>query len=114
MWYLLNGPIILIVSIFGSLLNLYAIYALAIVVFPIRTAKNSTIIVRFDGNSFQSKGYIDSPIIKRKSKRSRIFIHLAWLTGCDVFLLVCSIFNFSIPVLIDNDGNFYMKTMPIW
>ena len=114
MWYILNGPVILIICIFGSILNIYAIYVLSTEVFP----GKSSFKLNCSHSNFNLKNSNasapENPLVNKRIRRSRIFIYLIWLTGCDAFLLICSIFNFSIPILINDDGNYYMRSVPFW
>ena len=116
---ILNGPIMLIFCFVGSILNFYAIFVLSSAVFPRKTFKTVRI---YNSTSFRQRensvrsliSQRENPITIMENRRSRIFIYLLWLTACDSFLLVCSIFNFSIPILINDYGSVYMKTIPFW
>src|SRR3569623_1359078 len=119
MEYILNGPVILIICIIGSILNIFAIYVLATQVFPTRglfkmDSRYSINTLRMKKSRGSRVYRTESPCISKKIRRSRIFTHLIWLTGCDADLLICSIFNFSIPILINTNGNVYMRSIPYW
>ena len=120
---ILNGPIMLIICLIGSILNFYAIYVLSVAVFPKQTfatvyVQNANFVRRHDSfeNSAlsQTTSHRESAITRKTNRRSRIFIYLLWLTACDSFLLICSIFNFSIPLIINDYGFVFMKSIPIW
>jgi hypothetical protein len=115
----LNGPIMLIFCFVGSILNFYAIYVLSSAVFPRKTFTalciySSINFHRKDDGILSPSSQRESVIIRKENRRSRIFIYLLWLTACDSFLLVCSIFNFSMPILVNDYGSVYMKTIPFW
>ena len=117
MWYILNGPVILIICILGSILNIYAIYVLSTEVFPSKGSfklycNYSNCNLKNSKNSYASEQ--GSTLVIKRIRRSRISIYLLWLTGCDAFLLICSIFNFSIPILINDYENYYMRYIPFW
>ena len=115
---ILNGQIMLIICFVGSILNFYAIYVLSVAVFPrktfttVYTQPNSTYVHRKDESVLSPTSH--RSFTKRKNRRSRIFIFLLWLTACDSFLLIFSIFNFSIPLLISDYGSIYIKSIPFW
>ena len=115
--YILNGPAILIICIIGLLLNGLTIYILSAVVFSrkfvtITQCNKSSVDGDVDGTCPRPR--LISPANMKKVRRPRIFVYLLWLMYCDIVLLACSVFNFSIPILINDYGNNYMKTIPFW
>jgi hypothetical protein len=119
--YFLNGPLLLLICLIGIFFNIIAIYVLCTAVFPSRVPSRSQLT---NSHSLLKSIYeMDESVTKKnptinirmkKTQRSRISIYLLWLTGCDIALLICSIFNFSVPFFIDDSGNVYMKTISFW
>ena len=120
MMYILNGPATLIICIIGMLLNGLTIYILSTVVFSRKFVtitpynKSSANIYETVDGTCSPRPRLISPANMKKVRRSRIFVYLLWLMYCDIVLLACSVFKFSIPILINDYGSNYMKTIPFW
>lgn len=125
-YFILNGPIILITSIIGIVLNIYTIFILRSIGLASRDTKQRKNPVRFSTAQNSPQVMLHPPLFRQKSatlsleaeliftrKLPRAFIYLFWLITCDIWLLLFAILNFSVPVI----GESFKKItnlLPIW
>lgn len=108
----INGPLILLVVVFGVFFNSYAI---CILNFRMLSTKGfiRTLALRYSSSLVDSENGSSSSSGRRK-RRPRIYIHFLWLTFCDTALLVSSLFMYAVPTIFDAYNTSYALAIPYW
>ena len=117
--YILNGPSIFVVFIFGGFFNIVTICVLQwrkgsdhfnqldSEALPISPEKENS-----DTNS--SYGSVVSDHIGLTTKKQSLSPYLLWITCSEQILLTAALLNFSLPTIFNLFSTYYANFIPFW
>lgn len=118
--YILNGPGIFIVFLFGGFFNVITICILRWIRQDKDGSKDSqfpeelSITEKLDESSANYGSFLGSDNLDLISAKAKLSPYLMWMTCADHVLLTSSLLNYSIPTMFDLFSTYYAKFIPLW